>query len=896
MGANVRVLKNDFSNGIVSPTLRSQINSEMYQKSVANIKNFIVTPDGGIVNRPGTHFLHEAKDVDDLVVMRTYIYSSEITYMLEFGPSYIRFYADDGSIIESGGSPYEVVTPYAEDELRELRFEQSGLTLYIAHVNHPTKILARVTNTSWTIADFSYINGPFMPLNSDPAETITPSATAIGASITLTSINNIFSNLTGSEHSSNKTLWQINEVIEGQALQIPLSAVGTTTNIKCGGTWRIVTHGSWTGTIAIEKSTDGGTTWSKIRHFSSVASVNVDTYGTEDGEQFLVRANAISWTSGTVVVDLSTDSFVWKGVAQITAVPAGGGGGDQMYNTATATVIETLSSTNATADWAEGSWSKLRGYPQAVAFFQDRLCLAGTVSESQTVWLSETGYYESFMVHSPIRDSDAISVIMASRENNTIRHLISLNELLILTSSSEMSLTSESGIITPTTIISKTNGKNGCSAISPVIVNNRVVYVDKNKTSLRDIGYSFEVNGFVGGSLTYKAKHLLKTRTIEEIAYQKEPYPIIWCICSDGLLLSFTYTSNGEVLAWSTHDTYMGNFKSLCVVAKSGHDELWFAVYRENLYRLGHGLGLMIIEKMLPRSTSNIIEDQMYMDCAIQTETTSITIVEIYANGFLLVPGHSYNNGDKIKLYNVNDRLNIGPSDSFYTVADSTPGYSFRLYYDGTTNYVQITAAEASAYTNSSGWCKDLVNEIVTGDYLGASIKFVDVMYDGQLKSETIEATGNKIIVDSSEASAYFTVGFRYDCICELLPPIIEMNDGVSIGRLYSITQALLRLNDSVGGRVGDPPVNPTSSVLQSTLIIGDDIEWVEELETDDRFGKFYDETNTKWIPDHYLTSGDGKSAYASPIKTDGNTYTYHGEPYPFEMLLVVMYVDIGGD
>lgn len=55
----------------------------------------------------------------------------------------------------------------------------------------------------------------------------------------------------------------------------------------------------------------------------------------------------------------------------------------------------------------------------------------------------------------PVRDDDRISVRVAAREVNAIRHLVPMQDLLLLTSSGEWRVTaSNSDVITPTTTAS----------------------------------------------------------------------------------------------------------------------------------------------------------------------------------------------------------------------------------------------------------------------------------------------------------------------------------------------------------------------------------------------------------------------------------------------------------
>ena len=104
--------------------------------------------------------------------------------MLEFGDQYIRFYKDNGQIL-SGGSAYEISTPYLEAELFDLKFAQSADVMYICHPNHEAEKLSRTGHTSWSLTDVDFLDGPYLDTNISTT-TITMSAHTVGTGRTMT--------------------------------------------------------------------------------------------------------------------------------------------------------------------------------------------------------------------------------------------------------------------------------------------------------------------------------------------------------------------------------------------------------------------------------------------------------------------------------------------------------------------------------------------------------------------------------------------------------------------------------------------------------------------------------------------------------------------------------------
>lgn len=894
-----RYVKDNFSKGIVSPSVQAQVGSEEYQQGIKDAENCIVLPGGGITNRPGTKYIDAPKNSnygDDPVYLHSFVYGDDI-YILEFGNLYIRFYKDDALL----GGPYEVVTPYTSSEIFDLNFVQSGNVLYITHVNHQPRTLTRSGDTSWALATLDYIAGPYMPINVDSSETITPSATT--GNITLTAVSNIFSNITGAGHAAGRTLWQLNEVIPANHTQATITATATSSSsLKCGGTWRIITHGTWTGKLDVEISSDGGSTWKKVRYFSSAGTgSNFDTFGTEDPGFYYVRVTSSGTWTGTAIVDLSTDAFIWSGIVRITQVPAGGGGLSQMYNTADATVVEELASATATNDWAEGSWSAFRGYPRAVAFYQDRLCFAGNVSEPQTTWMSETGYYESFRRHAPLLDSDGISVSLPGRSVNDIKHLVALNHLLVLTDSGEWTIfASENKIITPTTVQTKNHGYTGSSTAHPVIIKNRAIYVDKAKSGLRDTGYNFEADGFEGADISDDASQLFDDHTITQIAYQRKPFPIVWCVRDDGILLSLTYSKERQALGWSRHSiasqstgsVIHGNQKivssrvySICTVPRVGYDELWLMCDSD--------FGSHEILKMEGRVLSDKSDEQYFLDKGNSESVPTITLDKLpIANyvagnggyGFHTESNHGLLNGTKVKISGCHVSVDHVPGQKYYEVYEaefSSDLDKFKVYEGGTTNPVDLSEAFDYYLVDQAAYCREgFVHKVTTTltfpIYRAAT--GISIVCDGYALPG-IYFFAFPFNVPDQFAFAKISYGVIYHSLVELLPPVIGLNTGLMAGINYSIPEMIVRLYNSIGGKIGYD-VNTLVPLL-------DDSDEVE-------FGKNTIEGTL--VPKALLTTGDSSNSTENITNTNNSLIYKQEEPYPFILMLVVMFLDVGGE
>ena len=182
--ARVAVQLTNFTGGELSPRLDGRNDLAKYPTGCKTLENMIIFPHGSAARRSGTQFVAEVKDSTKKTRLIAFEFSTVQTYILEFGNQYIRFYKDNGQIL-SGGSAYEISSPYLEAELFDIKFAQSADVMYICHPNHPVKKLARTGHTNWTLIDDVISNGPFMDHNIETT-TLNPSHKSVGQTTTVT--------------------------------------------------------------------------------------------------------------------------------------------------------------------------------------------------------------------------------------------------------------------------------------------------------------------------------------------------------------------------------------------------------------------------------------------------------------------------------------------------------------------------------------------------------------------------------------------------------------------------------------------------------------------------------------------------------------------------------------
>lgn len=260
-------------------------------------------------------------------------------------------------------------------------------------------------------------------------------------------------------------------------------------------------------------------------------------------------------------------------------------------------------------------------YPGAVSYFEQRRCFAGTAYRPQNIWMTKSGTESNMSYSLPVRDDDRISFRVAAREANTIRHIVPLGQLLLLTGSAEWRVTSvNSDAITPSSISVQPQSYVGASNVQPVVINNTLIYGAARGGHVREMAYNWQASGFANGDLSLRAPHLFDGLDIVDMAYAKAPIPVVWCVSTSGKLLGLTYVPEQQVGAWHQHDTD-GAFESCAVVAEGLEDALYCVVRRTI-----NGVQKRYVERLHTRRFDTLA-DAFFVDCGATYRGTPATTI-----------------------------------------------------------------------------------------------------------------------------------------------------------------------------------------------------------------------------------------------------------------------------
>lgn len=594
--------------GELSDRLDGRTDLTRYFNGAKTLENFLVYPAGGAARRPGTKFIHEVKVSANAARLIPFEFNTTTanTYVLEFGNNYFRVYQDGGIVTEtgktisgatkanpvvitatahgfsngdhviiasvggmtelngvtgivankttntfeltdvdgtninstafttytSGGTASKIVevsTTYTTAQLPEIKFTQSADVMYITHSSHPVRKISRTSNTDWTITDVTFINGPYLDENATTT-TLTPSART--GSITLTASADTF---------VSTDVGRLVKIYNGYAkitsYTSATSVDATVQTDELGVDEILPSYAS--NTISFVEGDPSGT-GSSHNDFIRDSNKQFVEQGFTEGMTITVTGAAQSANNTTYeIVKVTSD--------EITLVPADDVVAESASNTIT--IVGTL---NATDEWSLGAFSETTGFPRACAFYEQRLVFAGTTSQPQALFFSVAGDFEN-MTESD-SDSSAMNYTIGSNQVNRILYLASARSMVVGTTGGEF-VVRASGTdepITPTNIQIKQQATYGSADVQPVQAGSYTLFVQRAKRKLRELGYVYDTDAYQAVDLTILADHVSENGLVE-LAYQQEPFSLVWATTGDGRLIGMTYRREEQVVAWHQH-------------------------------------------------------------------------------------------------------------------------------------------------------------------------------------------------------------------------------------------------------------------------------------------------------------------------------------------------------
>jgi hypothetical protein len=136
--------------------------------------------------------------------------------------------------------------------------------------------------------------------------------------------------------------------------------------------------------------------------------------------------------------------------------------------------------------------------------------------------------------------------------------------------------------------------------------------------------YRIEAEGYQSPDMTPFAEHITAPY-ITDVAYQQEPWAVLWCVRNDGVLLGCTYNTEQDVIAWHRHplvDAFVECVETI-PAPSSFRDDLWMIV-RYTLAGVTKRYVLLLTEEATDETLQS---DWWYVDAGVMQQGSPFTVV-----------------------------------------------------------------------------------------------------------------------------------------------------------------------------------------------------------------------------------------------------------------------------
>ena len=748
-----RNFKQAFSGGEISPEMFGRIDDSKYQQAAATMRNLIAKPQGPAENRPGFAFVKEVKDSTKAVRLMSFTFSTVQTMVIEMGEEYFRFHTQGQTLLYSDGAAWNNSTTYFVGAIAKYNNVN-----YYAKTNHSGSQPPNATNWYALPADMTYeIPSPYTE-----AELFDIHYVQSADVMTIVHPSHAPREL----RRLGATQWELKEINFGSPISSP--------------------------TIA-----------SVVAYIPSSSSTNTDTYEAHEYVVTAIGSNLIDESAQSSSQSVNNNIFVTGAKNTITWNSVAGAARYRVYKEQAGvygflgeTTSTSIVDANIAPDFSrtppvyDNPFPSSNNFPGAVSYFEQRRVFAGTNNDPQTIYMTKSGTESNMSFGIPIRDDDRIKFRVAAREANTIRHIVPLTQLLLLTGSAEWRIASvNSDAISPSSISVKPQSYVGANNAQPVIVNNSMVYAAARGGHVRELGYNWQANGFITGDLSLRAPHLFDNLTIVDMALAKAPLPIVWMTSSNGKLLGFTYVPEQQVGAWHQHDTD-GTFESVASVSE-GNDDVVYCVIKRTI----NGATKKYIERMGTRLYETQ-RDSFFVDAGATYNGTNTD-----ANQNVTISGGTnYIRGESVTITANYNLFNAPPSlddvGDAIVLVDGTNYY--RCNITSTTSQtvatVKLDRDLPASLRNTAITTYEVARNVISG-ITWLEGKTVSILADGAVHPQKVVSSGS---VTLDRASSIVHVGLPYDSDLQSLPLALQA-EAFGQGRVKNLNHVWVRVLESSG-------------------------------------------------------------------------------------------------
>lgn len=362
---------------------------------------------------------------------------------------------------------------------------------------------------------------------------------------------------------------------------------------SCGGAWTLKTSGTWYGSYEVRASYDGCDEFADWEGRGEVfsqnaAPVNTPLGGDESAEVCWVslwltriRAYGTTWLARNFPAASCGNALVVHSYRH--------GMEFKVCEDRSLTRVEKVQSdwngSLETLEWSWSAFSSRYGYPALCCIHDQRLVLAATEAQPQTIWLSQTDDLDNFAVID--QDNGAIAVTLSAQTQDPLRWLESHSGKLVMgTSEGEYVVmpASSGGALSAKNVAALRQGYVGAAGIPAIQCTGDLVFFERGRARVMQHAYDDARGCWVSSDITVFAEHVLPDGGgVRGGCFVRKPDARLVLVLANGTLALMTYNSEHRVHAWHRYKTD-GRFLAVCALPNGdAADSLYAEVEREGV-------------------------------------------------------------------------------------------------------------------------------------------------------------------------------------------------------------------------------------------------------------------------------------------------------------------------
>lgn len=575
--AEQEISRANFSAGELSENMDGRQNLEVFQNGCRRLKNFISQTQGGAQYRTGFNHVHHSRLNREFVLL-SFEFNDEQAYILEFTDEKIRFYRNNGIILEDDvtitgitqANPGVVTTSAAHGY-------SDGDEVFINDVVGMTELNGK----SFIVANKAATTFELTDVDSNNVDTTSFTVySSAGTAAKIVEIDSPYKNTLST--TLTQQLFKIEKDQDADTMYI--------------------THPFY---LPRELTRSSDTAWTLTLQTRTsdplLTGGSGDTItGITQADPGVVTAVGHSFEDGDIVVIEEVD-----GMVEVNSQPYIVA--NKAANTFELTDLNgvDVDTSGFTAYSANGFASNQNLIPNAVAIYESRLWYAGLDAAPAKILASKTPdasgdtQYTDFTTGTDPEDALDFNVNVAGP--NKIFWLAGTDRLLMAgTHGSLIKITGSDDevAITPENIKARALERIGVQDVFPINKESFIMYVEKGGLTIKNLQFEALRDNFVASDQNLVADHITQGNGlwsrlnadpeqtgVKQLAWQNGRPNAMWAIRNDGLLLGQTFKPEEGIAAWHRHTTGASGedkFLTVAVIPRPNNfDQVWIGSERE---------------------------------------------------------------------------------------------------------------------------------------------------------------------------------------------------------------------------------------------------------------------------------------------------------------------------